>query len=423
MRNSKIASNKILNLIKDKADKVFPLTMCFLLIVIPLISTNFVVTHDGYLYLNSAFSLFKNNFELEYQWLREPGYPLILKVISVFMNNDYSYIFVQSLMLSVSFYIFYYIFFSKVKIGLLTKVFLIIVVINPYFFGWSSTVLQVSPITLCLALITLMIFKSLVGINKNLILYWNLVTIFCWSIALQIGVISILCQFVVILINSRSFTYIKLFMFNIIIFTLITVSWTFYKNDVLERTKYIQSGWNSDLNNAFTSGDKLLIPIDQEIFRNILRSSIKLTGLQTPFNREIESEGILQNAFERCTTWYPTENTYIAGQIQKSINTHCNSVQASSLFSGLIPMGIILWQISNIFLWVALFELLGFYRKRASLVFLPTVLLVISYSALIFSIDRYILPTYLVALMIPARILNTVETKIKFKYFRNTIKE
>ena len=212
-------------------------------------------------------------------------------------------------------------------------------------------------------------------------------------------------------------------MFNIIIFTLITVSWTFYKNDVLERTKYIQSGWNSDLNNAFTSGEKLLIPIDQEIFRNILQSSIKLTGLQTPFNREIESEGILQNAFERCTTWYPTENTYIAGQIQKSINTHCNTVQASSLFSGLIPMGIILWQISNIFLWVALFELLGFYRKRASLVFLPTVLLVISYSALIFSIDRYILPTYLVALMIPARILNTVETKIKFKYFRNTIKE
>jgi hypothetical protein len=64
MRNSKIASNKILNLIKDKADKVFPLTMCFLLIVIPLMSTNFVVTHDGYLYLNSAFSLFKNKLKI-----------------------------------------------------------------------------------------------------------------------------------------------------------------------------------------------------------------------------------------------------------------------------------------------------------------------------------------------------------------------
>jgi 4-amino-4-deoxy-L-arabinose transferase-like glycosyltransferase len=215
----------------------------------------------------------------------------------------------------------------------------------------------------------------------------------------------------------------RVFVSNIIIFTLITGSWTFYKNDVLERTKDFQSGWNSDLNNAFTSGDKLLIPIDQEIFKNILRSSINITGLRTPFNREIESEGILRNAFESCAAWYPTDNTYIAEQLQKSIDTHCKTEQASSFFSTLIPLGTIFWQISNIFLWVAIFGLLGFYRKRASLVFLPTALLVISYSALIFSIDRYILPTYLVALMIPARILNTVETKIKFNYFRNTIKE
>jgi hypothetical protein len=423
MRNSKIATDKIFNLSKDKADKIFPLTLCFLLIIIPLISTNLVVTHDGYLYLNSAFSLFKNNFELEYQWLREPGYPLILKLISSFMNTDYSYIFVQSLMLSVSFYIFYYVFFSKVKIGILTKVFLTIVVINPYFFGWSSTVLQVAAITLCLALITLMIFKSLDGINKTVILYWSLVTVFCWSIALQIGIISVLSQFVMILINYRSFTHMRVFVSNIIIFTLITGSWTFYKNDVLERTKDFQSGWNSDLNNAFTSGDKLLIPIDQEIFKNILRSSINITGLRTPFNREIESEGILRNAFESCAAWYPTDNTYIAEQLQKSIDTHCKTEQASSFFSNLIPLGTIFWQISNIFLWVAIFGLLGFYMKRASLVFLPTALLVISYSALIFSVDRYILPTYLVALMIPARILNTVETKIKFKYFRYTIKE
>jgi len=423
MRNSKIVTDKVFNFSKDKADKIFPLTLCFLLIIIPLISTNFVVTHDGYLYLNSAFSLFKNNFELEYQWLREPGYPLILKLISSFMNIDSSYIFVQSLMLSVSFYIFYYVFFSKVKIGILTKVFLTIVVINPYFFGWSSTVLQVASITLCLALITLMIFKSLDGINKTVISYWSLVTVFCWSIALQIGIISVLSQFVMILINYRSFTHMRVFVSNIIIFTLITGSWTFYKNDVLERTKDIQSGWNSDLNNALTSGDKLLIPIDQEIFKNILRSSINLTGLRTPFNREIESEGILQNAFESCAAWYPTDNTYIAEQLQKSIDTHCKTEQASSFFSKLIPLGTIFWQISNIFLWVAIFGLLGFFRKRASLVFLPTALLAISYSALIFSIDRYILPTYLVALMIPARILNTVETKIKFKYFRHTIKE
>ena len=47
------------------------------LIIISLTSANFVVTHDGYLYLNSANNLFKTNFELEYQWLREPGLSLI----------------------------------------------------------------------------------------------------------------------------------------------------------------------------------------------------------------------------------------------------------------------------------------------------------------------------------------------------------
>jgi hypothetical protein len=403
---------------KDKVSKRYPLTICFLLIAIPLTSANFVVTHDGYLYLNSGFSLFKNNFELDYQWLREPGYPLILKVIGASLNYDYSYIFVQSLMLSGSFYIFYYVFFGKAKIGILTKLYLLLVVINPYFFGWSSTVLQVAPITLCLSLITLMIFRTLSGINKIDFFYWNLVNIICWSIALQIGVISIICQIVITLINFKYENHIKHLVFSVIVFTLIAGSWTFYKNSVLERTQNLQSGWNSDLNIAFTSGTKLLIPINQDIFKNVLQSSIKLTGLSTPFNREIESEGILRNAFEVCAVWYPTENTYIAGQLQKSVITHCNFAQASLVFSRLIPIGTIFWQISNIFLWVALFALIGAYRKRASLVFLPTVLLVISYSALIFSIDRYILPTYLLALMIPARIINTIEYKFKSIRFK-----
>jgi len=403
---------------KNKISKRYPLTICFLLIAIPLASANFVVTHDGYLYLNSAISLFKNNFELDYQWLREPGYPLILKAIGASLNYDYSYIFVQSLMLSGSFYIFYYIFFSKAKIGILTKLYLLLVVINPYFFGWSSTVLQVAPITLCLSLITLMIFRTLSGINRIDFIYWNLVNVICWSIALQMGVISIICQIIITLINFKYENHIKQLVFSVIVFILIAGSWTFYKNNVLERTQNFQSGWNSDLNNAFTSGTKLLVPINQDIFKNVLQSSINLTGLNAPFSREIESEGILRNAFEGCAVWYPTDNAYIAGQLQKSVITHCNFAQASSVFSRLIPIGTIFWQISNIFLWVALFALIGAYRKRASLVFLPTVLLVISYSALIFSIDRYILPTYLLALMIPARIINTLEYKYKSIRFK-----
>jgi 4-amino-4-deoxy-L-arabinose transferase-like glycosyltransferase len=42
---------------------------------------------------------------------------------------------------------------------------------------------------------------------------------------------------------------------------------------------------------------------------------------------------------------------------------------------------------------------------------LPTVLLFLSYTVLIFSIDRYILPTYLVPLMLLTKMINSLVQK------------
>lgn len=310
----------------------FPTFIGLIIIIISLTSANFVVTHDGYLYLNSANYLFKTNFELEYQWLREPGYPIILRLVSEFFRIDYAYILIQSMMLSTSFYIFYTVFFYKEKINTLTKVFIIFIVINPYFFGWSSTILQVAPITLCLALITLMIHKSQKGISIRDHLYWNIVNIFCWSIALQIGIISFLCHFAAMVIYSNIKNQLKYFITSLLVFSSIAGTWTTYKNDVLASTQNIQSGWNSNVDNAFTSGEKLLIPLNRDIFKNAFKSSLNLTGLKSLFNREIESEGILKNAFDDCIVWYPTENTYIAGQIQSSITTNCKVKDLSVVF-------------------------------------------------------------------------------------------
>jgi hypothetical protein len=389
----------------------FPAFIGLIIIIISLTSANFVVTHDGYLYLNSANYLFKTNFELEYQWLREPGYPIILRLVSEFFRIDYAYILIQSLMLSTSFYIFYAVFFYKEKTNILTKIFVIIIVINPYFFGWSATILQVAPITLCLALITLMIHKSQNGISTRDHLYWNIVNIFCWSIALQIGIISFLCHISAILIYSNFKNQMKYLGISLIVFGSIAGTWTNYKNGVLESTQNIQSGWNSNLDNAFTSGEKLLIPLNKDVFKNAFKSSLNLTGLNSPFNREIESEGILKNVFEGCAVWYPTGNTYIAGLIQSSITTYCKAKNLSVVFLGLIPLGTFLWQISNIFLWIAIFQLLFLYRNKHSLILLPTVLLFLSYTVLIFSIDRYILPTYLVPLMLLTKMINSLVQK------------
>ena len=397
----------------------FPTFIGLLIVVISVISTNFVVTHDGYLYLNSANNLFKTNFELEYQWLREPGYPIILRLVSEFFQIDYAYVLIQSLMLSTSFYIFYTVFFYKEKTNILTKSFIVIIVINPYFFGWSSTILQVAPITLCLALITLMIHKSQNGISIRDHLFWNIVNIFCWSIALQIGIISFLCHFAAMLIYSKIKNQMKYFAISLFVFGSIAGTWMTYKNYVLASTQNIQSGWNSNVDNAFTSGEKLLLPLNRDVFKNAFKSSLNLTGLKSPFNREIESEGILKNAFDGCTVWYPTENTYIAGQIQSSITTNCKVKELSAVFLGLVPLGTFLWQISNIFLWIAIAQLLFFYRNKSRLLLLPTVLLFLSYTVLIFSIDRYILPTYLVPLILLSKIMNSLVQKFSLVLRRN----
>ena len=46
---------------KIKVD-VFPLALSMLIVIISLLTYNFAVTFDGYLYLNSAHYLFKENF-------------------------------------------------------------------------------------------------------------------------------------------------------------------------------------------------------------------------------------------------------------------------------------------------------------------------------------------------------------------------
>jgi hypothetical protein len=141
------------------------------------------------------------------------------------------------------------------------------------------------------------------------------------------------------LIYSNIKNQMKYFAISLLVFGSIAGTWTTYKNYVLASTQNIQSGWNSNVDNAFTSGEKLLLPLNRDVFKNAFKSSLNLTGLKSPFNREIESEGILKNAFDGCTVWYPTENTYIAGQIQSSNTTNCKVRELSAVFLGLVPLG------------------------------------------------------------------------------------
>ena len=377
---------------------LFPLTLSILIVIISVLTYNFAVTFDGYLYLNSAHYLFKENFILEYQWLREPGYPFLLKIIEIIAPIDILYVFIQSLMTSISFFLFYHIFFCERKIPALSKIIIVLIILNPYFLTWNSMILQVAPITLCLALVSFMIFKNHSNINKNDLIYWIIINTFCLTIAFQIGLISLLCNLIIFVKYAFSHRFlVKEILITLLIFFVISITWILYKNNVIESTKEIQSGWNVN----YSSGGQLLLPIDWNLLPTAFNHSKLLTGINDLGDRESESYGLVNSVFNggsTCGVWFPTDYAYSANFIQNLIQTTCSSNLFNSLLSKFNYLGFILWQLSSIFLWLSLIWFVLMFKTNRAFIVLPAFLLLISYSFLIFTIDRYILPTYIVGL-------------------------
>lgn len=72
--------------------------------------TQIKISYDGYLYLVSAISLFSEDMGNLYNWIREPGYPLFLRI---FLDENYDFsniIMAQSLLLSFSSFVILYFF-------------------------------------------------------------------------------------------------------------------------------------------------------------------------------------------------------------------------------------------------------------------------------------------------------------------------
>ena len=402
-------------------NNLFPISMSIIIMIVSLATYNFLVTFDGYLYLNSANYLFKNNFILEYQWLREPGYPLLLKIIGSVYQGDFMYVLAQSFMLSLSFYIYYKLFFKNIKLTYLSKIIVIVIVLNPYFLTWASTILQVASITFSLALISLMISRNMNEIKTTDVFCWVLINLFCLSIAFQIGLISIICNvFIFVRYSFRNSVKIKEIAIVTFIFFITSLTWLEYKDNVLESTKDSQSGWNIDY---FSSGSQLLLPIDLKLIPTVVNHSMLLTGTAELGNRETESYGLVESVFnggDTCGVWFPTEFTYSAAIVQNSIHTTCSLSLLNSLFSKLNFTGYILWQISSVFLWLGFVWIILMYKKDKAFIILPAYLLLISYSFLIFTIDRYILPVYIVGLFIFVSLVDYIIHKL-FKYVKHLI--
>jgi hypothetical protein len=128
-----------------------------------------------------------------------------------------------------------------------------------------------------------------------------------------------------------------------IIFLITSLSWLEYKSHVLENTKDVQPGWNTDY---FSSSTQLLLPIDKKLFSTAVKHSLILTGINQLGERETESLGLVNTVFNGggvCQVWFPTNFTYAANAIQNSIETTCSSRSINLLLSKLNAFGFLLW--------------------------------------------------------------------------------
>jgi hypothetical protein len=285
-------------------------------------------------------------------------------------------------------------------------------VLNPYFLTWASTILQVAVIVFSLALISFMISKNEKDIKNKDTIYWILVNLFCLSIAFQIGLISFACC--IFIFSKYSIVkkgLIKEIALISLIFFISAFAWLGYKDKVLSETKNVQSGWNADY---FSSASQLLLPRNLKSIPTAFDHSLTLTGIDQIGKRETESIGLVKSVYnggDVCGVWFPTEFTYSANNIQSITKTTCSSSFLNAQFSKLVFVGSIFWQISNIFLWLSFAWIFFMFKSGKRFIVLPAYLLLISYSFLIFTIDRYILPTYIVGLFMFVTLINNLMQK------------
>jgi hypothetical protein len=103
------------------------------------------ITVDGYFYLSSSRALFSNQMETHYFWIRDPGYPLFLRIIqATFGNADVWIICVQAFLLIIPISLLCRIAFagqSRMN-AIVTPLLLLFAILTPQYMGYSAIILK-----------------------------------------------------------------------------------------------------------------------------------------------------------------------------------------------------------------------------------------------------------------------------------------
>jgi hypothetical protein len=124
-------------------------------LLLSLFTTKYIsrtsISWDGTIYLASAKSFLSDEMYFFYQWLREPFYPILIKVILFLSSSDLFLVFIQTFVLAVS--------FTYLLIGIVKSVQLILIIqslylISPTVAGFNGAILQQSIIASSICLLT-----------------------------------------------------------------------------------------------------------------------------------------------------------------------------------------------------------------------------------------------------------------------------
>ena len=363
-----------------------------------LISAPFVSFYDSYLYLNSADVLFTQEFTVEYQWFREPLYPILLKFVSsLFGKNDFSYTILHSIFFIASIFLISKSFNLLRNYKSLTFILLAIFMFNPYLIAWTSMILQTSLFIFFLSLYTFLFFKfkTFQRINNK---EWFFVNLFALSFAIQILAVGLICQLILntyLLIKFKN----KIRIFSKIIFQFIFIfflifSWNYYKNFNLNKNDLKLP----DYNKTYVSAQQLVLPINKELPENVLLNVLSLLNINFLQNSSPEVERFIKTSFSgeyNCGLWYPSEHAYIIQKISTNTTTNCKNSFSIEIFKKLLPIGDFIWRLSMISILISF--LLYFILKDFLIIILniPSYLYLLIYSFSIFIVDRYTFPLYI----------------------------
>jgi len=130
---------------------------CLLFQFLLSILTPPMISHDGYGYLSSGKALFSNDFPFRYQLMREPGYPFLVWIAYQTGNVLLTLSLIQSLMLSASVAIFFWIFTEKFDVDIKRTLFALSIGLFAVR-GYANTVLQLCSIIFILSLFIFYLF-------------------------------------------------------------------------------------------------------------------------------------------------------------------------------------------------------------------------------------------------------------------------